>query len=349
MRSTAASMCRSAAGSWRPSYAASSPPRFLSRAVPEPPPGVLDEDNVVDPRDVFIPYVPESMRAEMYAKFKLNPSDATFFQLAREYSMGLTRCKAIVFLMRKREEAMRTSGVLSVPPQWTAIFNSFKESEQRGVAIAELKKQISAKKEAEEVRKKKFEKKNKPVPEDPAAADNSLEEQVKQLEEQIVWTKEALAAEHKLPVEEISTILARMNEHDVRSTNLRSGLEHIEEQMQQLRESGVDTTFRETGSETNANFDSTYFPRLLNDDELDEEARRLRIDLLMKTRAKYEPRVELMFSKDYSNDSLVQKNPVGNDAGVKTDQFMRSKLAFRDLSNDNTKAGATLIRTRDGK
>ena len=43
------------------------------------------------PTEVRVPYVNEDTRREIYAKFKQNPSDKSFYQLASEYRMGVTR------------------------------------------------------------------------------------------------------------------------------------------------------------------------------------------------------------------------------------------------------------------
>lgn len=338
-------------------------PSAASAAVREPDPGVIDEEHAVDPALIRVPYLPDSTRMEIYAKFKQNPVESTFAKLAQEYRMSLTRCKAVVYLMRTREEMMTTNGVLNVPEAWQRIHDAHSQHQQRLREVEALKKQIAARDEAAAAKAKKKQKKEgaagsaAPAAESgdasaastPAAAPKDpLVERLQQLEGATAWTPDALAAEHKLPVEEVNKIIAKMAEHALRSENLRAGNADVEARMAEFREAGVNTAFRETTDDSDAEFDRKYFPRLFRDDEGEEETRRQRAALLLATRAKNDPSVIDIMRKRYDNTSSVATAPVGNVAGVPTSQFMRSKLAFIDTSNETTSSGATLVRTRAG-
>lgn len=63
-------------------------------------------DSMLDPADVRFAVVTESMRQEIYNLYKEDPISWTARALAGKYGMKLTRAKAILHLMRLREEAM---------------------------------------------------------------------------------------------------------------------------------------------------------------------------------------------------------------------------------------------------
>jgi AraC-like DNA-binding protein len=301
---------------------------------------------------------------EIYAKFKQNPVDSTFVKLAQEYRMSLTRCKAVIYLMRTREEMMASNGVLNIPESWQRIYDAHKQHTQRLQEVEAVKKQIAARDEAAAAKAKKKQKKEAASGTAPAApattapstdggagsssSADPLAERLQQLEAATPWTPEALAAEHKLSVEEVSKIIAKMADHALRSANLSAGAADMEARLAEFREAGVNTAFRETSDESDTEFDRKYFPRLFRDDEWEEETRRQRAALLIATRARADPSVTDIMGKRYDNTSSVATAPVGNAAGVPTSQFMRSKLAFIDISNEATSSGATLVRTRSG-
>jgi AraC-like DNA-binding protein len=296
---------------------------------------------------------------EIYAKFKQNPVDSSFAKLAQEYRMSLTRCKAVIYLMRTREEMMISNGVLNIPEAWQRIYDAHTQHSQRLVEIETIKKQIAARDEAAAIKAKKKQKKEvtagstaaPPATSEGAPSSSSadpLTERLQQLEAATPWTPEALAAEHKLSVDEVNKIVAEMADHSLRSENLRAGVADMEARLAEFREAGVNTAFRETSDDSDTEFDRKYFPRLFRDDEWEEETRRQRAALLIATRAKSDPSVSDIMNKRYDNTSSVISAPVGNAAGVPTSQFMRSKLAFIDISNETTSSGATLVRTRGG-
>ena len=102
----------------------SAPRRALSYSSQEPEFLVEPDDAVMSPRDILVPYIVDAKRVEIYQKHKEDPVKWSVQNIAQHYSMSVYRARAIVYLMREREEMMESSGVLSAPPGWKEIFES---------------------------------------------------------------------------------------------------------------------------------------------------------------------------------------------------------------------------------
>jgi hypothetical protein len=343
----------------------------------DPEHGVLPEDHEVDPSEVYVPYATEQMKQEIYQKFKTNPVDEMFWKLAQEYRMTVTRCKAIVYLMRTRENFMKRLRVEEITEQWQQIYEKYTAAENRAKEIVALKRQIAEEATYSNRRKKQLLKrraKRSPDGSTSAAGDSLAsvaadseratagdasdggegddvdpQERLAELEAFAQCNFDTLSAEYALPVEEVKDIVSRLSEHTIRSTNLKRSIEDTEETMLELRRSGVDTAFRETASDHDHKFDHNYFPRVFGDDALEAERERLRNKLAVATRAKYEPQVKDLMGKQRDDTSTTNSKIVDNRAGVPTNTFMRAKFAFLDTSSEYSKDGATRIRTRDGR
>ena len=292
--------------------------------------------------------------------------------------MTITRCKAIVYLMRNRENFIKRLRVEEITEQWQQIYEKYTASEQRAKEIVSLKRQIAEEATLSNRKKKQLlkrrAKRSSVDGSAPAAADSehvasgeavdaeeedegggnesdSIDPEVRlaDLEAFPPCNFDTLSAEYALPVDEVKDIVSRLTEHTIRSTNLKNSIEDTEETMLELRRSGVDTTFRETASDHDQKFDHNYFPRVFGDDALEAERARLRNKLAVATRAKYEPQVKDIMGKQRDDTSTTHAKPVDNRAGVPTDTFMRAKFAFLDTSSEKSEDGATLIRTRDGR
>jgi len=106
-----------------PSAAAVTVPlRALSYSSKEPEFLVEPDDAVMDPRQILVPYIVDAKRVEIYQKHKEDPVKWSVQNIAQHYSMSMYRARAIVYLMREREQMMEASGVLSAPPVWHELF-----------------------------------------------------------------------------------------------------------------------------------------------------------------------------------------------------------------------------------
>jgi hypothetical protein len=90
----------------------------------------------LDPAKVFVPVVPESMKADMYQKYKSNPSEWTLSKLSQNFGTSLERTKAILVLMERREEMKIANNVASIPQQWSDIYAKHKEAPETATADA---------------------------------------------------------------------------------------------------------------------------------------------------------------------------------------------------------------------
>ena len=363
-------------------------PGRLKMPIYEPERGVIDEDDVVDAADVKVPYVPDNIRQEIFEKFKANPVDNMFIKLAQEYRMTVIRCKAVIYLMKTRENMKKKLRVDEINDDWKAIYQKAQTAKDREEEIKKLKLRLKEEADMSKTKKKQLLRKkliaekieqqrieNSMTAEQIAIQEEAFEEEEQRKWEQVygymfktrpekyfnvekriaeleafpVCNNDTLSAEYGLPIAEIVDIISRMHEHTIRSTNLANANADFEQTMEELREMGVDTTFAETSSATDERFDSKYHPRLLGDDDYDAEMKLQRANLILRTRARYDPLTKDVMTKRRDDTSIIGSDPVENRAGVKTDGFMKSKFAVIDTSNSSTMDGATVIHTRDGK
>ena len=83
---------------------------------------------------------------------------------------------------------------------------------------------------------------------------------------------------------------------------------------------------------------ANYVPELIAE-EMKLDVQKVKDKLLLRTRAKYEPKVEEMVDKKYEIKSSVTCESMPNKAGVNDNHFSRTKLAFLDTSSAETKRG----------
>jgi hypothetical protein len=103
---------------------------FSSGGRNELPYGVQSEDANVDIDDIKNYYIPEEVRAGIYQDHKADPKQWSAAKIANHYGMSLNRARAILYLMKSREEMMTKSGAINATPEWEEIFNKSKENPQ---------------------------------------------------------------------------------------------------------------------------------------------------------------------------------------------------------------------------
>lgn len=75
---------------------------FLSSS--KEPEYMVDTDTSIDPKLVKITYLPDSVRMEMWKNHKENPDEWSILKLSQHYGTSLDRTKAVLFLMKRRED-----------------------------------------------------------------------------------------------------------------------------------------------------------------------------------------------------------------------------------------------------
>ena len=155
-------------------------------------------------------------------------------------------------------------------------------------------------------------------------------------------TAEKLSEEYGINVQQVHEILQKLEIHFARLRTLHAAEEHMNAQMAQYEDEGVDTTFREIPKESQ--LEMKYTPRVFGDDEEQEAIADLKRLIARDTRAEVVPTVEDFLRNADRSQLVAPEQP--NRAQVKTDHFSRWKFAFRDSSKIDTQP--TMIRTRNG-
>lgn len=83
---------------------------------------MVSTDPTVDPKVIKVPILTDSVRADIFAKFKLDPNNQwTVSKLAQTFNCSADRIKAVIFLMQKREDMQRAAGVWDIPQVWKNV------------------------------------------------------------------------------------------------------------------------------------------------------------------------------------------------------------------------------------
>lgn len=293
-------------------------------ATPTEPEYMVTTNDDVDPKDVKIPYMKDVIKQEIYAKHITNPKSWPITALATEYSASKDRVKAIVLLMHERCGLMRSLG-LQV------------DIEQAG-KIPKLKVRVPKVWQALYDR-------HIATPEEPLSkllADYNAS----------VTVDDDKA---NMNEEQLKKVLEDVKDHHRRLQNLRDYEEDMDEMIEDLRQQGYNTHFREVPlAPANEGFQNSYFPQLLNDEEYESQKK-----WLFK-KAQEVPQKEEMNLKQYDELYRSKKLQLAK-TGLKDSpsQAIRWKLAFRDLSKSQkpevvkkaptaTDFVPTSIRTRSG-
>lgn len=293
-------------------------------STPSEPEYMVTTNDEVDPKDVKIPYMKDIIKQEIYAKHITNPKNWPIPTLAKEYSASKDRVKAIVLLMHERCSLMRALG-LQV------------DIEQSG-KIPKLKVRVP------KVWQTLYDR-HIATPEEPLSkilADYNAS----------VTVEEDKATMNE---EQLKKMLEDVKDHHRRLQNLRDYEEDMDEMVQDLRQQGYNTHFREVPlAPANERFQNSYFPQLLNDEEYESQKK-----WLLK-KAQEVPKEEETNLEQYDELYRSKKaSRVKADLKGSPSHAIRWKLAYRDLSQSQKPELAkktprasdfvpTSIRTRSG-
>eukprot|EP01031_Cornospumella_fuschlensis_P039799 gene39799-48456_t len=292
----------------------------MSSSIPSEPEFMVTTNDEVDPKDVKIPYMKDVVKQEIYAKHITNPKHWSIHALAKEYSASKDRVKAIVLLMHERCGLMRTLGLLI-------------DIEQSG-KIPKLKVRVPKIWQALYDRHM-------------AAPEESLSKLLTDYNASVTADEDKASMNE----EELKNVLDNVKDHHRRLQNLRDYEEDMDEMVQDLRQQGYNTHFREVPlAPANEKFQNSYFPQLLNDEEYESQKK-----WLLK-KAEEAPKEEETTLEQY--DELYRskiESSKKSDLKDNPSRAIRWKLAFRDLTKGAGKKAPkatdfipTSIRTRSG-
>jgi len=97
-------------------------PARIVRYFSDEPDYMVKSDITADPKTIHVSFLRDNVRQEIYKLHKEDPKLWTVSKLAQKYGMTLERSKAVIYLMRKREDLMRDEKVLDIPSQWNEIY-----------------------------------------------------------------------------------------------------------------------------------------------------------------------------------------------------------------------------------
>ena len=318
---------------------------------------MVDTEVTISPKQVKVPYLSENVRQEMYRRHKKSPDEWPLSRLAQHYGASLERTKAVLILMRKREELMASENLLDIPEVWHEIWKRHSAPAPAAVTAKATKAGGKGKAAAS-------------APEVPIAGEKSKEVAAGDAPEGATPpaadaiadapnSKEALAKEFGLKLEEVGDIISRMSRHMHRQGNLDAHNKHMESIMERLSKAGVDISFRETGTAPKrGSIQEDYYPTLFGDDEFETAKKELLDRIAAETKAEIVDFEASLFGgrtsaasseiQDTSAPAAALKPMVthANKANVKTDTLSRWKFAFRDSSWRRTQP--TMVRTRRG-
>ncbi len=283
---------------------------------------MVRKDLSVDPRLVKVPYLRDTVKQEMYAKHMIDPEKWNLSALSQHFHTSSDRTKAVIVLMHKRYELIRSKGFtvkidenhstisIDIPSAWKGLYEKFLEDPTQD-------------------------------------ADKALQS----------YNASVTEDNKKLSIngEKAKEIIENIKDHERRSANLDFHNQHMEEILNGLKSAGIDAhNFQETANDVSTSgkkksLKESYYPTLFGDDDFDEVKTRLLKRIADETMARVEYNLE-HYNEKYSASTD------GNIGVQKTspDSNSRWKLAFRDLAKVDNKAGqndvtATTIRTRQGK
>lgn len=87
----------------------------------------MSQEGDIDSDLIKVPILMDTTRQEMYAKYKEDPVLWTIKTLANHYNCSTERCRAVLFLMRSREEMLVEKGLDQIKPEWELLTNKWTE------------------------------------------------------------------------------------------------------------------------------------------------------------------------------------------------------------------------------
>lgn len=324
-------------------------------SVNQEPEYAVTDDEDFNPAQVKIAFLPDNIRIEMYNLHKSDPEKWNEVSLSRKYAASITRVRAVLMLMQRREELRNrllgtTDG--SVPLHWKVVYERYCEDKETNTpevlfqefcAGAKPKKTKAAVTDSDETSEDGAE----------AEADEAVEEAVEAPVVSASGSPSSSLAAHFSTPASIADMIKRYEEHLARTEDQEYFDQNMEQQLEVLRGHGVDTTFKELREGRDLDSITGYSPRLIGDD-LDEykaEMQRIKAKILSQTAA-----VPAKNSDDVDKELMTfadklknAPDDIENRANVKFDHSSRWKFAYKDISELQSGIQPTMIRTRTGK
>lgn len=320
----------------------------------EEPEYAVTDDEDFNPAHVKIAYLPDNIRIEMYNLHKSDMEKWDEVALSRKYAASITRVRAVLLLMQRREELRNrllgtTDG--SVPAHWKVVYARYCEDKEANTPEALFQEFCATNKPKPAAKKTEGDAEAATV-ESADSETESVAEKTEVVAASSSAPSASFAAHFPTPAS-IQDMIARYEEHLTRTADQECFDDSMEQQLEVLRGHGVDTTFKELREGRDLNSITGYSPRLIGDDlnEYKKEMQRIKAKILSQTAAVPAKNSDDVDKELLTFDDKLKYAPadVENRAQVKFDHSSRWKFAYKDISELQSKTQPTMIRTRTGK
>lgn len=348
------------------------------------PPRLVDTEGVMKENEMMFPYLDEDTRIDIWTKHKSNPEEWTAEKLSQHFSTSMERTNAILYLMKEREELMRTDGLLSEggkpPALWKEIFRK-----HAAIVRAEDKKMRAEKLAAMGIDPESDDDDDDDDLHDDDDNDEDDEDgtdiidendeegeygSTKNSKEPYIDPAEVLpnpdlivkcAEEYGISEADVKNIIDKMSRHKLRLQRVATFHEQTLDFIWEADVMGYDVSFRETPDNKVDRLEGRYFPTMIQDDgaEAARVALMRRIEKETKAKAELkvstllisgEPAPSVLRSEDQIRGPVVASAVGGDGALTEEECISRFKIAFRDTSPSARAANRpTMIRTRAGR
>lgn len=283
---------------------------------------LVDTRATVDSDQICFTRLSDAVRNEMYESYKSDSRKWSVEALAEKYRASPDRVKAILILMAKREEFLKSTGLLDNIQEWMSIYSRYQS------LLAE---------NAGKVEKQ---------PAEGAEESSSVED-----------PKQVVCREFSKSESEINEIFSKVEDHLHRVSNADTFNNDFFEADPNDKYNEVvyqppsrDLPFRETIDHMKSPFLENYYPELLADEDFEYGKAELLKRLKQETRVKVTPamRVKEFLDKTFEVGEKFEGVQYIPESFSDGHRFCRWKFAVRDLSKPH-KERVSMIRTRDGR
>jgi hypothetical protein len=306
------------------------------------------EVRTVHASQIKVPFLSEKLKQEMYSKHKQDGEEWNVTALSKKYGTSIERTKAVLYLLKRREEFMKEKGFDTIPKEWYDLYSRYKalgdDADKPAATTATEEATATAAAAAASSDEGEEAGEGGDNNDDASTAEAAAPSNLRQL-----------ASEFGMSESKLKEVVEKMREHSFRQSQVDAYEAQMERNAEKLAARGVDTRFRETSSASSIQRSVTddYYPELFDDDGAFEEARaRLIEEIEKETKATTSadasdarPTFLRRGEQAAAADSLPADTE--NRANVPTDHMSRWKFAFKDLSKP--RSAPTMIRTRRGE
>lgn len=296
---------------------------WVSELTADEPQHMVGSDGSLAAKHVKIPYLTEAQKKDIYCMFMTKPEKWTFTALAQRYRANVERIRAVVHLMHTRCDLMRKLGL------GVRIVSSSNPHDppQLSVEIPKLSK---------------------------ALYDLHMAESALSTADLLAKFNETATSEaDKLHISEAEAaqILSNLKDHFRREQNAADYEAYVMQMLEELKADGANVSFQEVPlASRNENYFELYYPKVLKDEDFEDEKKKLLQKVKDETKAQFNPATIEHVTEQYEQS---QKKPHAALTAQKTSPT-RWKLAFKDLSGAKKKANPntfipSTIRTRTGE